>query len=382
MMVDYFSLDFVLILRRYIIRQVSMTTALVLGFLVVMLLGGRLIRYFGIAAEGGLQTDLLFLLIGYNLPYFLELILPVSFFIALMLTFGRLYADSEMAIFNASGISRGQLGFMLLPLLVVLFIFQAYLTLVGKPWGVRSADNVWQTQSLAKVFDLVRPKEFITSGNYHLYVGELGENRSYLSDVIIIETKIDSQTNTAENWQNLPKDTLIFAARATQVPTDDSTVQLDLHHGRRYELNPKSQGYNRIGFERYRISLETKEPILRPAKIEGVPTQTLLNQQDSESLAELGYRLSLPWLMVLAVLYALPLSRVNPRQGRWLKLVPAIFVFVVVALVLISLKKPIEKQKVGVWAYPVALMILFAVAIYMNHHSRLKLSLKSRGRHG
>ncbi|MDO4427098.1 MAG: LPS export ABC transporter permease LptF [Moraxella sp.] len=370
-----------MILRRYIIRQVSTTTALVLGFLVVMLLGGRLIRYFGIAAEGGLQTDLLFLLIGYNLPYFLELILPVSFFIALMLTFGRLYADSEMAILNASGISRGQLGFMLLPLLAVLFIFQAYLTLVGKPWGVRSADNVWQTQSLAKVFDLVRPKEFITSGNYHLYVGELGENRSYLSDVIIIETKTNA-TDTPENGQTPPKDTLIFAERATQVPTDDSTVQLDLHHGRRYELNPKSQGYNRIGFERYRISLETKEAILRPAKIEGVPTNSLLEKKDSESLAELGYRLSLPWLMVLAVLYALPLSRVNPRQGRWLKLVPAIFVFVVVALVLISLKKPIEKQKVGVWAYPVALMILFAVAIYMNHHSHLKLSLKSRGRHG
>lgn len=56
-----------------------MTTALVLGFLVVMLLGGRLIRYFGMAAEGGLDVGVLFTLIGYNLPYFLELIFPLSF---------------------------------------------------------------------------------------------------------------------------------------------------------------------------------------------------------------------------------------------------------------------------------------------------------------
>ncbi len=61
------------ILRRYMTRQVASTTALVLGFLVVMMLGGRLIRYFGIAAEGNLDIGLLFTIIGYNLPYFWSL---------------------------------------------------------------------------------------------------------------------------------------------------------------------------------------------------------------------------------------------------------------------------------------------------------------------
>ena len=64
-----------MILRRYMTQQVASTTALVLGFLVVMMLGGRLIRYFGIAAEGNLDIGLLFTIIGYNLPYFLKKIL-------------------------------------------------------------------------------------------------------------------------------------------------------------------------------------------------------------------------------------------------------------------------------------------------------------------
>ena len=135
-----------------------------------MLLG--LIRYFGLAAEGGLKVDFLFSLIGYNLPYFLELILPLSFFIALMLTFGRLYADSEMAVLNASGISAMGLAKLLFGFVLVVFLLQGGLTLFAKPWGVRSADEIWHKQSLAKVFDLIRPKEFITSGKYHLYVGE------------------------------------------------------------------------------------------------------------------------------------------------------------------------------------------------------------------
>lgn len=103
------------------IREVATTTALVLGFLVVMLLGGRLIRYFGMAAEGGLDVGVLFTLIGYNLPYFLELIFPLSFFIGLMLVFGRLYADHEMAVLNASGISRGRVSRLLIPLVLAAF---------------------------------------------------------------------------------------------------------------------------------------------------------------------------------------------------------------------------------------------------------------------
>lgn len=124
-----------MILRRYMTRQVASTTALVLGFLLVLLLGGRMIRYFGIAAEGRLDVGLLFAIIGYNLPYFLELVLPLSFFIGLMLVFGRLYVDQEMAVLNGSGISRGRLARLMIPFILLLFVFEAGLSLYGKPWG-------------------------------------------------------------------------------------------------------------------------------------------------------------------------------------------------------------------------------------------------------
>lgn len=350
----------IVILRRYIVRQVASTTILVLSFLVVMLLGGRLIRYFGISAEGGLQVDFLLSLIGYNLPYFLELILPLSFFIALMLVFGRLYADSEMAVLNASGVSRTDLARLLFGLVAVIFVVQGGLTLFAKPWGVRSADGIWREQSLAKVFDLIRPNEFITSGNYHLYVGEIGEDRQYLADVIIIET--DNQAGQGV------KDTLIFAKRAVQVPTFDDGVQLDLHEGRRYELNPASKSYNKVGFETYRIRLDIKKDSTHNAKYEGQRTIDLWHKADAKAKAELGYRMSLPWVIWLALIMVLPLSKVSPRQGRWLKLVPSILLYVVAVLAVISLKDPIAKGKVGVWSYPVLLAILFVLAIYANYH--------------
>ena len=195
-----------MILRRYMTRQVASTTALVLGFLVVLLLGGRMIRYFGIAAEGRLDVGLLFAIIGYNLPYFLELVLPLSFFIGLMLVFGRLYVDHEMAVINSSGISRGRLARLMIPFILLLFLLEAGLSLYGKPWGVRNSDNIWQQQSLSSAFDLIRPQSFISSNNYHLYVGSMNEDRTELQDVILVQTgeqkAADSKPDLEDTSQN------------------------------------------------------------------------------------------------------------------------------------------------------------------------------------
>lgn len=378
-----------MILRRYITTQVASTTALVLGFLVVMLLGGRLIRYFGMAAEGGLNVGVLFRLIGYNLPYFLELILPLSFFIGLMLVFGRLYADHEMAVMNASGISRGRVARLLIPLVAVLMCVEGWVSMVAKPWGMERATNIWQEQSVAQVFDLLRPQEFISSGDYHLYVGEMGANREFLKDVIIIQMN-PAQPNSTKPSQTAQRDSIIFAKSATHVENANGQIQLDLQQGRRYEVDPTSRQYSQIGFERYRITLSAERPEgTNHMRIEGVSTAELLSiiqgrsKRDNlqEAYAELGYRLSMPWLILLAILLATPLSYVRPRQGRWYKLVPAILIYVAGVLVVISLKDTIIKGKFPPVIYAAALLLMMAVAIYLNYHGRVvsRLRLERQG---
>lgn len=393
-----------MILRRYMISQVLTTTALVLGFLVVMLLGGRLIRYFGMAAEGGLDVGVLFYLIGYNLPFFLELILPLSFFIGLMLVFGRMYVDNEMAVLSGCGISRSKLAWFLLPLVAVLFFLEAWLSLVAKPWGIARANNIWQEQSVVKIFDLIRPKRFISSGDYHLYVGEVGENGEYLKDVMVIlmngkgkPTQTPNQTNEEIGVieGELPKalisqnDSIIFAKSATQIQSSDGSILLDLHQGRRYEVNTQSQQYSQVGFGRYRLTLAGKsDGEHTPAKIESVPTHQLIawlsvptsTYHLPQITAELGYRASLPWLMVIALLLAVPLSTVQPRKGRWLRLIPAIFIFVANVLIVISLKETIAKGKIALWAYPVVMLVLFAFAVYLNYHGQLLARWRLNGK--
>ena len=413
-----------MILRRYMTQQVASMTALVLGFLVVMMLGGRLIRYFGIAAEGNLDIGLLFTIIGYNLPYFLELILPLAFFIALMLVFGRLYVDQEMAVINASGVSRGRLGRLMTPLILALFVGEAALSIVGKPWGVRSSENVWQQQALTSAFDLIRPNQFVSSGNYHLYVGSLSDDKKQLQDVILIQsepekkgsvaknntakdTAMDVKNNidpeTAEqlnipelptalaNKSNISKDTITLAKRAEQVDTGNSGVtQLDLFQGRRYEVGAGSLKYNQVGFDRYRITLtESSKEVITEDNIETQAigplwqaatgnAQVGSNNAMRAAQGELGYRLSLPWLMIIAPMLAVPLAQVRPRQGRWLRLFPSILLFVSCALGIISLKNAVGKGSVSVWAYAWLILGFMALALYMNWGSRVQHRLRFR----
>ena len=358
-----------MILRRYMTQQVAANTAIVLLFLMALMLGGRLIRYFGIAAEGRLDVGLLFAIIGYNIPTFLELILPLSFFIALMLVLGRMYVDQEMSVLFASGISRGRLTRLMIPLITGLFVFQMGISLLAKPWGLSNSEHIWQTQSLGSLLDLVRPKTFISSGNYHLYVDEFDKEKRELKNLYVVQQQTDKSGKIAKN------DVIITATRAYQVPSKDtdSSMQLDLFQGRRYELGTNNAKYNQASFEKYRITLE--KPASEKITETNVETQTtaklLANTQKPEVKAELGYRFTMPWLIIIAAMLATPLAQVRPRQGRWLRLLPSVLIFASCAISIISLRTAIGKESISEYAYIWLIVGFIAFALLLNWQSRV-----------
>ena len=358
-----------MILRRYMTQQVAANTAIVLLFLMALMLGGRLIRYFGIAAEGRLDVGLLFAIIGYNIPTFLELILPLSFFIALMLVLGRMYVEQEMSVLFASGISRGRLTRLMIPLITGLFVFQMGISLWAKPWGLSNSEHIWQTQSLGSLLDLVRPKTFISSGNYHLYVDEFDKEKRELKNLYVVQQQTDKSGKIAKN------DVIITATRAYQVPSKDtdSSMQLDLFQGRRYELSTNNAKYNQASFEKYRITLE--KPASEKITETNVETQTtaklLANTQKPEVKAELGYRFTMPWLIIIAAMLATPLAQVRPRQGRWLRLLPSVLIFASCAISIISLRTAIGKERISEYAYIWLIVGFIAFALLLNWQSRV-----------
>ena len=97
------------IVFRYLTRQVIISMLAVSGILLLVFMSGRFIKYLADAAAGELAGDVLFQIMAYRFPGFLELILPLGFFIGILLAYGRMYLESEMTVLFACGVSDKQL---------------------------------------------------------------------------------------------------------------------------------------------------------------------------------------------------------------------------------------------------------------------------------
>ena len=331
----------IVIITRYLLRQVALTTLIVTSFLTFIMIGGRLIKYFGIAAQGSLDVSALLLLVAYRLPDFLTLIMPLGFFTGLMLVFGRLYVDHEMAVLNASGVSRDSLGLKLWPFVLFLILAEAGLTLFAAPWGFDHAQKVMAEQSSKKGFDLVSPGRFITSGTYTFYAESQSPDRMSLLNVFVHQNAANGS------------DVIIVAKEAVRLidPKRLNSI-VELHQGRRYELKAGQLRYSEAQFATYRLNLNDTQSVgALSTATESMRTVDLIKQNDAKARSEIGWRISIPFMFLVAVILSLPLSEVSPRQGRFLRLFPALLLFVALVVGLLALKLRISKGALSVWAY-------------------------------
>lgn len=347
------------------------TSLVVITLLTLIMLGGRLIKYFGVAAQGRMDASILFSIIGYRLPEFLTLILPLGFFIGLMLVFGRLYVDHEMAVLNGSGVSRNQLSRLLLPLTIIYLVVQTTLMVWLSPWGLREFEKLTTTQAVRSGFDLVRPKEFISSGPYTIYAGSLSEDRKNLKEIFFYQ-RADKPEKP---------DIMILAKEATRVEIEGETASVvDLTQGRRYEIYANSPQYSHTEFASYRLRLESdKEAKFDSGDVEALPIAQLFETRNDPVVAsELGWRLFVPFSLIVALLLATALSEVTPRQGRYLKLFPALIIFASLIVALMAIKTRISKDELGIWAYPAVLIFYAIAAVLFSRKQKLAPKIKKR----
>lgn len=360
-----------MIIRRYLVKQVVSTSLVVIALLTLIMMGGRLIKYFGVAAQGRLDASILLSIIGYRLPEFLTLILPLGFFIGLMLVFGRLYVDHEMAVLNGSGISRNRLARLLIPLTLVYMLVQSILMLWMSPWGIRQFEQLTTSQAVRTGFDLVRPKEFISSGPYTIYAGSLSEDHKNLKEIFF--------------YQRAEKpgkpDVMILAKEATRVEMmDDSANVVDLVQGRRYEIYPGQPRYSQAEFESYRLRLENdKTANFESDDVAALTTSKLWEQRaDPVVASELGWRIFVPFAIMVALILAMALSEVSPRQGRYMKLFPGLLIFASLIVALMAIKTRASKDEIGIWAYPAVLLVYAVAGALFSRKQKLAPKLKKQ----
>ncbi|KAA0013148.1 LPS export ABC transporter permease LptF [Billgrantia pellis] len=355
-----------MIIFRYLTREILVTMAAVAGVLLLVIMGSRFIRYFTDAAEGDIPATILGNLMLFHLPGFLELILPLAFFLGILLAYGQLYLNSEITVLVACGISPVRLLQVSLVPATLVALLVGVCSLWLTPAGALHNAVMLEEQRSQLDFSALAPGRFQDFGG-----GRTAYTESFSDDGLRMQEVFISERQRRRDGT---PDTAVTRAGSGYQTVDERTGSrfLVLADGERYSVDPGRHEAERLEFETYavRLSLGSEQRELDSA--EYATTAALLNDDADPAQAQLQWRLSLPLMVFILTLLAMPLSRVNPRQGRFAKLLPAIFLHICYLSLLLAALDAVGRGSlpatIGMW--PIHLLFLALGLGLLLHNQR------------
>jgi lipopolysaccharide export system permease protein len=301
-------------LRADLARSFGATLVVILTIVLTMML----IRTLGLAAGGRVSPQDVVLLLGYAALGHLPTMLALSLFISVVATLGRMYRDSEMTIWFASGVGLSRFVRPVLrtswPVLVVI----AALALFVWPWQNERAAQMKERFERRSDLSRVAPGQFQTSsdGRRVFFIERDSQDGRTGRNVFILSSS--------------PQTESVTSARTGHIELQGEDRFLVLDRGQRNEQDFASAEKTLSRFETYRVL--AGERVLAgveelPPK--ALPSLQLLAQPTPRNQGELVWRLGLLFGAANLLLLAIPLSASNPRRASNWNLLFALLTFVV-----------------------------------------------------
>lgn len=349
-----------MIIARYITRDVLTTFGGVLVILLLIALSAQLVGLFNKVASGQLTADVVFMTLGLKTISLVAFILPLSFFLGILLSFSRLYQDSEMTALFAAGIGPFRVLGSVLSLAVLVAALQAWLSLQLTPWAEEQAQRISEDTAARSGIAGLAPGRFreMDSGIGVIYAEMLDESSHKLMNLFI--QKRDSN-----------RQTIIKASSGYETTDKKDNRYVVLENGYRYEGQPGQEGYTIIEFKKHGLLVEQDSPEEIELWKKSIKTSELWRSTDTGDRAELQWRISSALLCITLAMLAVPLSQTTPRQGRYAKLVLAIIFYLVFTNLLSIARTWLNRGEVseylGLW-WVHGLIVLTAIFFLMRHY--------------
>ena len=341
-----------MIIFRYLSKQILQVMAAVSLILLVVGLTSRFIQYLGQAVAGELASDVLLLLMFYRLPDFLLVIVPLAFFLGVLLAYGRMYAENEMVVLFGSGFSEWRLLFVTLGASLFVILITAVISLSIAPWGVRNTEQLKLSQEQLTEIDLIVAGQFqsFSQGRRVTYAertSNLPGSGRQLQHVFVALTDNDEGA-AAES----PRIVLAESARP-EIDGATGARFMRLENVWQYEGRPGLAEFSVAHFNAQSILLPEAAEFEEILEEESLTTTELFGSASPAHQSELQWRLSGILLIPVITLIAVPLSKVDPRQGRYGKLVPAALIYAAYFLLLQYSRDLVAEEQlnagIGLW---------------------------------
>ncbi|QIQ22026.1 LPS export ABC transporter permease LptF [Zophobihabitans entericus] len=349
-----------MIITRYVVKETLKTQFAILFVLLLIFFSQKLIRILSSAVEGDIPNNLIFPLLMLGISEMAQLILPLSLFLAILIAFGRLYLESEMVAMFACGVKKRFLYHVVLFLSIVTGLLTLTNSIWFGPWSAyqqkQLVENAKANPSLAGL--LAGQFQHSPKGDAVLYLGNV--NRNNLENVFI------AQMNNSETQ----RPSIIISSKGHIAQDKDGNQIILLNDATRYEGTAQLRDFRITEFKDYQAIIQPKavdiDSSIQDSNVEQLSFSELRSLWSQRAKTEYFWRITLILSVPLMAFMVIPLSAVNPRQGKVANFLPAILLYLVYFLLQSAIKANAIKGRLDpvLWMSVVnGAYFLFAIAI-------------------
>jgi len=294
-----------MIINKSFTSEILRMTLVVTLVVIVIFLVLRGMGFLSQAAEGVIPVGGVAILVMFKMVSYLDMLIPLMFYIAAIMVINRWYAENEMAVLASAGLGLSHflkpMGFLVFVLTSVVAAFSFYLTPLANEKSYLLEQKL---KNSSEVTGVVTGK-FIEGkdGNGVYFVEKYNRETDNYENVFIYRSSFEREgVGVAER-----------AYRTEDVATNEQF--LVLINGSRYEGNPGSPDYRVIDFEKYALRIEPRETKKVTNKAKAQRNENLWGSDNPRFQSEWYWRIAKVFILPILALFALALSHVDSRQG-------------------------------------------------------------------
>ncbi len=340
------------IINRSFITEVLRTALAVTFVIVCIFLVLRVMGFLSQAAEGIIPVNAVFTLVGLKMVSYMDLLLPLMFYIALIMVINRWYADQEIAVLASAGIGITHflkpLGVLAVVLTGLIAFFSFYLT----PLSIASSFALEQEYRQSNEVSGVVTGRFVEGkdGNGVYFVEDYNRATGNYENVFMYRSSFD-------------REGVVVAETAYRTEDEKTGDQFIVAvNGSRYEGVPGLPDYRVIDFETYALRIEPKTRKKLTFPIGARSNYELRTSNNPRDRSEWYWRIGKVFSLPILALFALALCHVDSRRGKSTGMIMAFLVFLTYSQLLAYAVSMIKKGD-AVNGAPVYLVHLFYLVL-------------------
>ena len=296
------------ILSKSLNMEVFRSSIGVLLIFFLLVVGSRIVGYFEQAAEGNIDPGIILSVITLRFPDFITLLIPLSFFLGLLITIGRLNSEGEIHGYFSAGLSKFNLIKFLLPQAFIYFFITLVLSLYIAPYTKNLSKDLLVIDSFEEQIDAIQSDEIVSldDGGF-LYVQTA--NEGLIKGVKLFQVDEDNS--------------FIVISDELLTTEKDKTIELNLKNGSFYgglfsESSKIISNFNNFNFEIDKNMSQSNDLSLTK----------LFDYSSSSDQATFQWNISIPITILILLLYGIYISSSKPREGKFSFLLPGMLIYV------------------------------------------------------